>query len=149
LGGFDTVAFGINDSGLVVGSAENAINRSHAVLWTGSTPTDLGTLPGYTDSNAFSINSSGLIVGDVFNNGSGVPGDPAKWMGTTASALGTLGGGHGEGFDVNTAGEITGCSYIANGNMHAVVWNGTTPTDLGTLGGNSSLGQAINASGKV
>ena len=50
LGGTNSYAFGINDSGQVVGDSYITGNAaSHAFLYSGSTMTDLGTLGG-TDS---------------------------------------------------------------------------------------------------
>jgi probable HAF family extracellular repeat protein len=65
LGGTHSVASGINISGQVVGGSQTASGAWHAFLWSPSGGmTDLGTLPGLTDSFASSINNAGQIVGD-------------------------------------------------------------------------------------
>ena len=66
-GGTNSVAYGINDAGLVVGSSEVGGDPvvSHAFsydLHTG-VMTDLGVLPGGTSSEARAVNENGLIVG--------------------------------------------------------------------------------------
>ena len=62
-GGHDIQASGINASGQVVGQALLTGNSAgHAVVWTGTTPTDLGTLGG-TGSNGFGINNFGDVIG--------------------------------------------------------------------------------------
>ncbi len=53
----------INNSGVIVGS--NVNNQSHAFRYHDSTLTDLGTLPGYAQSNALDVNEAGLIVGSI------------------------------------------------------------------------------------
>jgi probable HAF family extracellular repeat protein len=75
----DSYAFGVNDLGQVVGVSSVAVpsgnplpnTLSHPVMWTGTTPTDLGILPGYDTSEVLGINNAGQVVGDsaTFNTG--------------------------------------------------------------------------------
>ncbi|MCC2671452.1 MAG: hypothetical protein K0Q72_3923, partial [Armatimonadetes bacterium] len=61
-----SIAWGLNDAGVVVGESTTASGPSHAVVWPGTgLPTDLGTLaPGNVGrSVAYAINSVGRIVG--------------------------------------------------------------------------------------
>jgi probable HAF family extracellular repeat protein len=62
LGGTNSGAAAISDSGQIVGQAETASGAQHAASWTGTKITDLGTLGG-TNSYADAINTSGEIVG--------------------------------------------------------------------------------------
>ena len=67
-GGSYSDAYGLNDSGQVVGSAElpNASpigSGSHAFSYDGGALQDLGTLPGDNYSGASAINNNGQIVG--------------------------------------------------------------------------------------
>ena len=65
LGGTNSNAYGINDSGQVVGMpTPPATPLQHAFLYSGSTMTDLGTLGG-TISSATGINASGQVVGNA------------------------------------------------------------------------------------
>ncbi|MCL5103009.1 MAG: PEP-CTERM sorting domain-containing protein [Armatimonadetes bacterium] len=69
-GGSYSDAFGINDSGKVVGQSYAMGGIMHAFLYDG-TMHDLGLLSGYTQSRAYGINNSGEAVGQVyldFNN---------------------------------------------------------------------------------
>lgn len=65
LGGSVSAAFGITNSGMIVGYGGLPDGTIHAVLWNNhaSAPEDLGTLAGSGNSYGKSINSSGQIVG--------------------------------------------------------------------------------------
>ncbi|REL33743.1 DUF3466 family protein [Rhodohalobacter sp. SW132] len=57
-------ALAINDQGQVVGYAENASGQQRAFIWHKDTGmTDLGTLPGYSQSRATDINNLAQVVG--------------------------------------------------------------------------------------
>ncbi len=63
LGGSESRAMGINDSGQVVGHSEISGNSAqHTFIYDGTTMTDLGTLGG-SESRAYGINDSGTAVG--------------------------------------------------------------------------------------
>ena len=100
-------------------------------------------------SYGVSINNSGQVAGyyDSAN-----PGDyqAARWIGTTAAPLDTLGGTDGQGVGINSSGQVAGFAYTtSNATYHAVRWTGTTAVDLGTLGGLTSSASGINDSGQV
>jgi len=61
-GGGQSWAYGLNDQGFVVGSADELIGTYHAFVWNGAQMIDLGTLGG-DFSLAYGINDQGLIVG--------------------------------------------------------------------------------------
>jgi probable HAF family extracellular repeat protein len=63
--GISAEAFGMSDTGIVVGHAYNSTGNDHAFVWTSRTGiVDRGTLPGHTDSEAQDVNRIGtLIVG--------------------------------------------------------------------------------------
>jgi probable HAF family extracellular repeat protein len=65
LGGDIGAGLDINLAGVIVGWSSIASGATHAAEWNNytSTPIDLGTLPGGTDSYARSINTSGQVVG--------------------------------------------------------------------------------------
>ncbi len=68
-GGYYSYAYGINNSGQVVGSSTTASGDQHAFLYSGGTMIDLGTLPGGSNSYAAGINNSGQVVGSSDFNG--------------------------------------------------------------------------------
>jgi probable HAF family extracellular repeat protein len=88
LGGSCGQAFGINDSGVVVGwSFPAAGGNGHAFMWQDGSMSDLGTLGG-TFSEADDINEQGQIVG-IAQDSAGVD-HPFIWVGGVMTDLTTL-----------------------------------------------------------
>jgi probable HAF family extracellular repeat protein len=67
-GDTNSQAFDVNDSGQIVGysSVSSAQNQTlHALLWSGTSFTYLGSLPQYAGGKATAINNRGEIVGQL------------------------------------------------------------------------------------
>jgi probable HAF family extracellular repeat protein len=137
-GPYESYAYGINNSGTVVGTTYDASGQAHGTIWSGAGSTDLGA-----GTYALAINSSGEVAGGDGNafvavngkvqNLAAVPG--VNW----SSAYG-----------INDAGTVVGDGQLSNGTFRGVIWNtdgGTTL--LGTLGGRSSQATGVNNSGEV
>ncbi len=144
-----SVAYGINASGQVVGWAEDAVDTSHAFLWSGGTMTDLGTLPGGTDSAAYGINDSGQVVG--WSGSSGSFSHAFLYSGGKMSDLNTLPAGSDSSANgINDSGQVVGWGEPSGGPYHAFLYSGGTMIDLGALpGGTASEAYCINDSGQV
>lgn len=150
----DGFAEGVNRSGEVVGSDGN-----NAILWSGNTTTNLGTLGGSGyQSVAFGINGSGQVVGYAPTNDSFQTQRAFLW--TPTSSNGTSGTmrnldplgfpGYGSvGMAINASGQVAGSSGGAS--PQAFLYSGGTMYDLGTLTsvGGTSNARGINASGTV
>jgi probable HAF family extracellular repeat protein len=159
LGGTDSVARAINDSGQVTGYAATADGAHHAFLWNGSAMQDLGTLGG-TDSFGYAINAKGQVTGYASTAGDAET-HAFLWNGSAMQDLGTLGGTRSFGYAINANGQVTGDAATAGmledeEVFHAFLWNGSAMQDLGTLGGSQSAdtsqgshSSAINAKGQV
>jgi probable HAF family extracellular repeat protein len=63
--------------------------------------------------------------------------------------LGTLGGEHSEGNDINDKGQVTGLAGTPDGGYHMFLYDCDVMSDLGTLGGRFSMGDAINEKGWI
>lgn len=160
-------AFGINDSGDVVGDATFAAKggaSQHAALFKGGSVIDLGTLKQAGNySRANGINATGQVVGF---SGTGLDSDKSRafiWNPATGMIdIGNLGGGSAQAFAINDAGFVTGSSQTLGispqaGAIHAFLYQSAPSSaaaikamrDLGTLGGNFSYGMSINAKNHV
>jgi probable HAF family extracellular repeat protein len=107
------------------------------------TVTDLGTVPGTTDSWANGVNAGGQVVG-----GSGIR--ASLYSGGVMTDLGTLGGLYSAAGGINASGQVVGTSSPTDSSpAHAFLYSGGTMQDLGTLDGGYSAGRGINNSGQV
>lgn len=124
LGVSDSIALDINNHGLAVGEAYTGdwagpplypfpFYGSHAVLWNGTTTTDLNPV-GAKISIANAINDSNVVAGAV-------DGKAVTWNSGVVHTLGA-----GAAYDINNAGVIVGQS-----GSNAVMWNGGAQTILG------------------
>ena len=165
-GGNSSIAYGINDAGVVVGSSNSPDFDRHAFVWTPFVPNagagqmiDIGTLGG-AESEARDINNNGQIVGWSFST------NPATSEGETHAFLrmpdgtmvdlGTLLGPESYAMSVSEDGKVAGYFADANGVYRPFLWtpdqpNGMTGTvqDLGTLGGTRAFGLGVNSAGQV
>ena len=148
-GGTFSEAYGINDSGQIVGHATTKAYGDHAFLYSSGTMQDLqGLLPqAYSASTATAINNSGQILCNA--NSSGYL-HAFLYSGGTMHYLGTLGGISSEAFGINDYGQIVGDSVNASGEDDAFLYASGTMIDLGTIPG-TGLSQAygINDSGLI
>jgi probable HAF family extracellular repeat protein len=147
-----SVARDINDAGDIVGSANaGGTDLGHAVLWSGGSVQDLGTLGTGSYSEARALNNLGQIVGTSHTSGGNMLGVHA-FLYTQAAGLRDLTPGADEGVatDINDAGQVTGYK-TAFGGYHAFRWQaGAGFVDLGVLAGFAhSFGSAINGPGQV
>ena len=147
-----SAAYGINNSGTIVGDGQLANGTFRGVIWNpnGNT-TVLGTFGG-NSSQATGVNDSGEVVGFA-SLASGYQ-QAFVETGGTMFDLGTLGGGSSYACGINDSGEIVGYSWLANGGQSAFLYDDGTMLDLNSLiPGNSGwdLLQAygINNSGQI
>ncbi|WP_082548133.1 DUF3466 family protein [Massilia sp. Root335] len=149
--GGDSVAYGINAAGQVVGDSTDTSGNSRAFLYSGGTLTDLGTLGG-TDARARAINDAGMIVGGS-QPGPGFPNDGAHaflYHDGTMQDLGTLGGGFSWAEAINDAGQVAGYSLTSgDAAWHPFLYSDGAMHDLGSFGGEYGEAHAINAAGVV
>jgi probable HAF family extracellular repeat protein len=169
-------AYGINDSGAVVGmqgthgalwtsagmtdlganvsamaindSGQIAGGNGHAILIGAGGTQDLGTLGGGSWSAAYGLNNTGEVVGSAMLSNGHFEG--FTWTQQTGMvSLGTLGGKDSHATAVNNSGQVTGAAALSTGYQHAVLYSNGQAVDLGSLSGTNSYGYAINDSGTV
>jgi probable HAF family extracellular repeat protein len=154
IGGYSS-GHAVNGSGQIVGESSLSMSQSgttHAVLYDGTTKSDLGVLAGdYSSANA--INSLGAIVGESAVVSGRVTNIHAFiYSNNVMTDLGTLGGGYSSARGINDSGVIVGEAETVSGgvtNLHAFVYRNRGMTDLGTFGGSSSSASAIDSAGHV
>ncbi len=145
-GAGNSQAFGINDSGQVVGSS-----GGHAFIWDGSSGMqDIGDLGGGF-ADAFGISGNGKVTGQAQLGGPCCSFDAFLWTNGVIQDLGKLGGSGSRGFGVNSNGQVVGRSSVSFDPFvnRAFLWSGGVMSDLGTLGGSNSSAIAINDAGQV
>lgn len=139
-------AFGINNSGEVVGTGYVSASNFHAFLYSGGKMTDLGP-PGAFQATAYGINTAGEIVGTYALN-SGVSGTFLYTNGMM-TALPAAGSGVGYGAAINDNGEIAGFLFTSS-QYHATKFSKGAWSDLGVItGAPQNEATAINASGQI
>jgi len=138
LGGDTSQAWGINDSGQVVGYStyQDGSADLHAFLYQSGTMSDLGTLGG-SNSYAYGINNQGVIVGEAFTAGDAASHAYVFQNGAMVD-LGTL-AADGSGVSswataINASGLIVGASQTsADSNYYATLWQDGRSYDLNGL----------------
>lgn len=136
-GNLESYAYGINDSGTVVGTTY-ANGQAYGTIWSGSGTTQLGA-----GSYAMAVNDAGEVVGgngNAFIDVNGQVQQLAAQPGIGWSAA----------YGVNDSGTVVGDGQLSNGTFQGIVWNPDGGmTMLGTLGGSSSQATAVANSGEV
>jgi probable HAF family extracellular repeat protein len=151
LAGANSDAVDINDNGQVAGYSGGP-SAFRSFLYSNGTITDLGLLPGCSESIAQRINANGQVVGCGENSG-GLR--AFRYSNGSMTDLGTLPGYvYSVADGINTSGQIVGQSYRGDPlnpstQSHAYLYDNGTMHDLGTLGGTASAACGINDSGQI
>ena len=149
LGGNDSIAYGINNSGQVVGFSQNAPTESpdsQAFLWKEGTMNALPYFGGHnSNSNALDINNFGQVVG--YSNEEAV-----LWQNGEIIALGTTGIDNSPAYAINDAGHIVGFQHTSSidssSPYHAWLWDSVNGLqDIDTTG--CSFAYDINDAGII
>jgi probable HAF family extracellular repeat protein len=144
-----TEAYGINNSGEVVGTGYLSPSNFHAFLYTDGKMTDIGP-PGSLQASADAINNSSQIVGSYYLT-SGRAGAFLYYNGTMTTLPVPADASSVSALAIDDKGEIAGALYPSSGGAaHAARYVSGVWTDLGTIAGAASnVGLGINLSGQV
>ncbi len=163
LGGNDSGANAVNNSGLIAGYGYNTITdqysyygtQLHATTWWHGKLSDLGTLGG-TDSEAWLANDNGQVIGIAFLNTPPEPpfnqpqDDAFLWSAGTMTDLGTLGGSFSTPTSINRSGQVSIISLDAtNSFFQSYLWSNGTKTVLNSVGGNFNEALMLNDAATV
>jgi probable HAF family extracellular repeat protein len=136
----------------------------HAFQWQHGALTDLGTLPGGTNSFPFGINASGWVIGasetGIIDPVLAIPEFSAVlWRNGQITNLGTLGGNESLATDVNNRGQVVGFSANAVPDPVSMfgfatqtrpfVWENGVMRDLDTLGSPDGAALLMNERGQI
>ena len=160
-GGLNSRGFGISSTNLVVGDNfffTGPMAISHAAMFKGGLPFDLGILKGQLYSRANGVNAMGQVVGFSGRERDSLESRAFVWSSQIGMIdLGTLGGAYAQAYAINDGGYITGASETQRMGplvtTHAFIYRvpeapfrrHSSMIDLGALGGRSSYGMAINS----
>src|SRR5450755_4715041 len=127
-------AWGINNSGQVIGTGYLSSSSFHAFLYSGGKMTDLGP-PGSYQASAAAINNSGQIVGSYYLT-SGKSGAFLYSNGKMTTLPVPAGSSAVSAFAINDNGEIAGAIYPSSGApAHAGSLKNGVWSDLGVISG--------------
>jgi probable HAF family extracellular repeat protein len=149
IGGYGSVANGINNYGQIVGESSTDYSGGRAFLYENGSMTDIGTINNYCCSQGKGINDSGQVVGSssdyygysrafLYDNG-------------LMKDLGTFGGHYGSAESINNNGQVVGWAYTNNDfYSRAFLYENGIMKDIGTLGGRAnSAAYSINNKGQI
>lgn len=141
LGGAESMAYGVNDSGQVVGWSRDSSNAQKAFIWSNGILTPLVG----TSANALEINNLGQIAGEANDRA-------VIWQNGLIIDLGTTGIYSEPAIAINDAGQVTGWQHTsatdASSPYHAWIWDSTSGIqDIDTTG--NSWAYDINELGTV
>ncbi len=119
LGGAESLVYGLNDAGDVVGVSDTTGGQRHAFLYRNGVMKDIGTLGG-AGSFAAAVNESGLVVGDA-DTAAGTA-HAFVYDGSVLRDLGTFGGAQSRADSVNGVGRVVGYAQTGRGVPRAFSW---------------------------
>jgi probable HAF family extracellular repeat protein len=137
LGGNESQASLVSDSGLVAGQSTVASGTHHAFVSSGSNLSDLGGLGG-GETFPFAISPHGLVTGESQLNAEVFTSHAFVWSASGGMTdLGTLGGLYSRGQTIDDSGQVAGFSALvpSDGKIHAFDMQDGQMVDLGSAPG--------------
>src|SRR5882672_4130383 len=153
LGGTQSVATAVNETGMIAGASGTATGSQHAFIWTEKAGmADLGTLPApFSNSYATGINDKNVVVGQSWKTTGDFATHGFAWTrGGGMVDIGSLGGDTYPNA-VNGDGLVVGTAYTAGfEESRPFAWTRSRGLiDLGSLGGHFGEALAVSDTGVV
>ncbi|NOG54576.1 MAG: hypothetical protein HND57_09665 [Planctomycetes bacterium] len=147
LGGTDTSATGINNRGVVTGTAWTLNNAVyHPFVYHNGSTLELMPLGESAYAGATDINMERYVAGRT--DGSGLDARATLWTPEGKPVdMGNLGGSMTTAAEINNLLQAVGYGETAEGDTHAFMWMRGDMTDLGTLSGDHSKAYSLNNNG--
>lgn len=143
----NSIAYGINNSGKIVGIRYGTGSQYKGFVWENGVISNLPTLGGSVDM-AYGINESGQLAG--WANTKDNKSHAVLWTNGIPKDLGTIGGTTSWAHALNDNGQVVGMSESSSVYFYAFIWQNGNITSLGALPGYlESDAQSINNSGFV
>jgi probable HAF family extracellular repeat protein len=144
----ESSAFGINNSGTIVGAATADTGGIRAVRWVNGNMQYLG----YNNLSSFNgtandINSNGQIAGTYDNQNFQRRG--FFWQNGNLTEIGTLGGNISRAYKINNLTQIIGETRNANGDLRAFLWENGSLTEIISPEAQFSVAWDINDSTQI
>ena len=141
-----TYAFGINESGIIVGYYGNATGGEHGYLYSGGNLTYPIDVPGASYTYAFGINDSGIIVG-YYIDATGQHG--YLYDGVKFTPIDVPGASYTVVLGINDSGIIVGYYIDASWRYHGYLYDGVNFTPIDVPGASYTVAFGINHSGII
>lgn len=132
--GYDSLAYGINNAGQIVGTAYASPSSEQAFLISGGTTSYLNSAFGSSNSTAAAINTNGQITGSAYLGNASV--SSAYVYNTSSNQFQSIGGfgGDSSGQGINSQGDVVGYSYLTGDQVsHAFLYANGSLMDLNNL----------------
>jgi probable HAF family extracellular repeat protein len=148
LGGHASMATGVSDNGVVVGSSQDATGRWRAFRWTQTGGMQaLGVLGALIGSYATGVSNDGNRVSGYCTDGAGRT-FAFLWQNGQMQTLPTLIGAGNSMATAVSGNAVVGTTRNGSGRWQAVLWNALNlPASLGNLGGRDCYATALSADG--
>jgi probable HAF family extracellular repeat protein len=147
LGGVESSAYDINDSGQVVGEATNADGEWRGFIYTGGNFIEIPTLPGWERSRPESINNSGQIIGVSWRDSDEYSVYEAFLLTNGESTPITLGGTYTYPSLLNEGGDVLGAGDMPDGQEVCFIHTEGLTIPITLPGGIGGYPVALNEAG--
>jgi probable HAF family extracellular repeat protein/uncharacterized repeat protein (TIGR03803 family)/VCBS repeat-containing protein len=140
-------AYGINDSGQIVGIYQQPNSLFYGFLYSNGSYTTINDPLATQGTEAYGINDSGQIVGDYYGGNSGIHG--FLYSNGSYATLSDPSGIATDAHGINDSGQIVGSYLDSSLLFHGFIYSNRAYTTLDDPSGTSTIANGINNSGQI